>query len=364
MMKIKKNKIFVSMICFSGGIVFCFILLLLDFFYRPDSSGMSFGKRLFVFFVQPWSSGFYIGNSFNTFFLFLLSGLAALFPLITGSINIGGEGQVYTGGLLTAVLLTHIPLSNSFLGLLITCILVILVTGFIGLISGILKESLDLPEILSTYLISLILIYLCDYLIIGPFKSSGNLIATEHIPEIFRFGKIFPPSSLNYSLIFIILIYVFALIFFYVTSKGRQFLIVGKSRPFSELQGFRPENVVKTSLFVSAALYGMVGFFAVTGTYYTCYQGFYSSLGWNGLSTALLGGINIWGLIPAALIFSCLKVGIENTALFGVLNFDTGYLVQGVVLLLLSLGYYKKSEESGQSSEKDKKKKSKFWIWE
>lgn len=355
-MKFYKNKVVNSIVAIGAGFLLCFILLFSSSFLWQDSTGLSFGRRLYIFFIQPLSSLFYTGNFLNTFFMVLITGTAALFPLITGSINIGGEGQVYFGGLLSAIFLNYISIGNSFSGLFSVAVLVILLTGFLGLISGILREHLDIPEILSTYLISSIIIFICDYLIVGPFKDSGNLIATAAVPEQFRFGKIFSPSGFNYSFIIIILIYVFSIIFFYGTSRGRQFLIVGKSHQFSFLQGYRPAKVINYSLFISSSLYGMAGFFAVTGTYYTCHQGFYSSWGWNGLTTALLGGTNIFGLIPASLMFSYLKAGIENSALFGVFSFETGYLVQGIVLLLLSLGGIKNKKtvkDSGRFSIKN-----------
>ena len=48
---------------------------------------------------------YYFGSALNTASLYMVAGCGAAISFKSGELNLGGEGQVYLGGFLTAVLL-------------------------------------------------------------------------------------------------------------------------------------------------------------------------------------------------------------------------------------------------------------------
>ena len=57
-------------------------------------------------------SPYYIGTTLNLFSLLIVASSGAFFALKTKSINLGGEGQVYLGGFVTAIILGNF--ANQF----------------------------------------------------------------------------------------------------------------------------------------------------------------------------------------------------------------------------------------------------------
>jgi len=104
----------------------------------------------------------------------LLTSLGVLVALKAGQFNIGGEGQIYMGGLGSALvglyvkglpLLIHLPL-----GLLV---------GFFfgavwGLIPGYLKAVRGINEVISTLLLNYVAQNFISYLVNGPIDISEN----------------------------------------------------------------------------------------------------------------------------------------------------------------------------------------------
>jgi simple sugar transport system permease protein len=89
---------------------------------------------------------------------------------------------------------------------------------------------------------------------------------------------------------------------------------------------------------LSGLFHGMTGFFAVTGTYYTCHLGFYSGMGWNALAAALIAGGQSFGVFPAALLIGYLTTAAERSLLVGGFSADATGIIQAAVFLFISVG--------------------------
>ena len=90
-------------------------------------------------------------------------------------------------------------------------------------------------------------------------------------------------------------------------------------------------------MLLSGSLHGLCGFFAVTGTHFTCHSGFYSGFGWNALTAALIAGKNPLMLIPSVLVLSFIYTGCEKTVLTGSMNPDMTFIIQAVILLFVTV---------------------------
>ena len=97
--------------------------------------------NFFQFYTIPLSSTYFIGIILDKFSLLLISCVGCFISLTTKNINLGGQGQIYLGGFITAFILSNVPqvkiLTPVFF--IITFILVILIGGIICLISSYLK---------------------------------------------------------------------------------------------------------------------------------------------------------------------------------------------------------------------------------
>lgn len=302
---------------------------------------------LAAFFKTPFSSAWYTGRMLNTASLLLLSALGSLLSLYSGELNLGGEGQVYAGGFITAVFLNAVcpaGLEPNFAARMFTLLAAFLLSAITGalltLIPGLLNLFRKIPILLSTFLLSLAVIPCIDAGIATIVKiSGGNLLSTPPIASAFRFSRLLPPSQLNTSSLIILVLFTAVFILLFRTRTGEIFRICGRAPEFALYSGFHLRTSRMAGLLLSGAFHGITGFFAITGTYFACQNGFYSGMGWNALTVALIAQNAPELLLPASLILSWLFTASDSLTLTGNLAGDLTSIIQAVVLLTITVRF-------------------------
>lgn len=305
-----------------------------------------------AFFKAPFSSAWYTGRMLNTASLLLLAALGSLLSLHAGELNLGGEGQVYAGGFVTAVFLNAVcptspesgfglAVSASTVLLMLAAFMLAALTGaFLTLIPELLSLFKKIPALLSTFLLSSACIPLIDDAIARIVrKAGGNLLSTPQISSAFRFARLLPPSQLNASVFIILAVSAVTFFILYATRSGEIFRICGIAPEFALYSGFHLRSNKAAGLLLSGAFHGMTGFFAVTGTYYACQNGFYSGMGWNALTVALIAQSAPELLLPATLILSWLFTASDSLILTGDIGGGITEIIQAVVLLTITIRF-------------------------
>ncbi len=289
------------------------------------------------FFTGVFSSRFYIGSFLNTAFFLSVAGLGSLIALLNGEYNLGGEGQIYAGGFTAALVTSGLPNAHPAAALAAGFFASAAVSAALALVSAALKHFKGASVLLTSFLISSAAVPLINSLIAGPFRNSGNLLATRFIPESMRLPLLLPPSPLSAAVFCAPALCAAAWYFVFYSAAGRRFCINGISKEFGRYCGYGQTKMLFGALGLSGALHGITGFFAVTGAYYTCHSGFHAGMGWNALTTALAASSNPAYIVPAALALSWVFTGAEKTALLGGFAFNFTALVQGILLFSLSV---------------------------
>jgi simple sugar transport system permease protein len=292
-----------------------------------------------AFFIGPWRSPWFLGNTLDGAALLLTASLGIALAFRGGCFNLGGEGQIYLGGLAaSAVLLGEGGAGGSF-GLLCLAGLAALATGgLMGGLSGLLRRRFGANELITSFLLSATLSPVADYLIAGPLRNpAGNLMATARFAVILR--RILPPSNLSVSCIFALALACLGHVFLYRTVWGYRYKVAGSAPEFALYGGIRSDRRLIPAMGVSGALNGLTGFFAVAGTYGLCHQGFSGGLGWNAIAVALIARNRPLALIPTALALGCLKAGSDSALLSRGLNFETTAFIQAVALILATIRF-------------------------
>lgn len=289
---------------------------------------------------------YYFGSALNLSSLYMVAGCGAALSIKSGEFNLGGEGQIYFGGFISALLLVKLSFLPSPVLLPLVFISAFLCSGFLTTLSAFFKKYRHADFLFTSYIISPAVIPFIDGLISGPFRShTDNLLATPFIAQKFRLSSILKPSPLNPSF-FIAL--AFCLVFFFLiyrTSFGRKLCIYGISPRFAAFAGYRENSLTLTSALVSGGMHGLCGALAVTGTYYTCHLGFYSGMGWNAFSTALIASSNPLLIIPSSLFMGFITTYSNKYALYHNFGFDMSTLLQAFILLVISFLIHKKDDK-------------------
>jgi simple sugar transport system permease protein len=148
--------------------------------------GQLFGKRQF-------------GNTVEYAMVLYLTGLACAIGARVGIFNVGGEGQLYLGAIVSAyigVKLTNLP---PVIVIPAAAVGAMAVGGFYAWIPGVLKVKLKVNEVITTIMMNSIAIFLCAYLSSGPWKTShpNRVSGTDTLAQNLQFDKLIPGSNLT-----------------------------------------------------------------------------------------------------------------------------------------------------------------------
>jgi len=289
------------------------------------------------FFLGTFSSSYYLGLMLNTACILSVSALGVSFALRCGEYNLGGEGQIYFAGFVSAMLLKAFSSMPAWIALPLVLLITGLLTSAIAMVSVILKIKKNANVLLTSFLVSSAIIPVLDSLITGRFRATdGNLLATDFILEKFRLPKILEPSPLNISIFLIPVICVILYWVLYKTPFGRRLTLFGKAPEFALYSGCSYNFYLSASVGFSGFMNGVAGFLCVVGTYYTCHSGFYMGLGWNALTCSMIAFSNPLLILPCSLFLSWLYTSVDRVALINNFGFDANGIIQAVIMFAVS----------------------------
>jgi simple sugar transport system permease protein len=132
-------------------------------------------RTLYFFFAGPFFNIYNFGNMLNASVPLIIGALGIIIAMKAGSLNLGGEGQVYLGAFVSTI--TAIYLSGSASWLPAVFITVIAITagsffsGAAAAFSGFCKAKWKTNELITSFLLSCALIPVINFFVTGPFMD-------------------------------------------------------------------------------------------------------------------------------------------------------------------------------------------------
>jgi simple sugar transport system permease protein len=277
----------------------------------------------------------------------MLVGLGIVIAFRASVINIGAEGQLIVGALLTTFL--GLQLGETLPGWIVIIICVLggtFMGGVWGAIPGYLKARLGVNEILSTIMMNQIAIQVGYYLLRGPMIDPKEVEAGTNIPHSARlprpvdlprftdvakslgfsetaknlgldgfqaeiYGLLAEPTRLHLGLIFAIIMAILVYVFLWRTTIGYRIRAVGLNPHASRYAGVNVPNYIIFSLALSGAFAGLAGAIEIVGLHHRMFEptAVSAGYGFSGIVAALFGKLHPLGLIPASILFGGLLVG-------------------------------------------------------
>lgn len=288
---------------------------------------------LISFFSGPFTNLYTFGNMLNRSAPLMLTSLGAYIALRSNSFNLGGEGQVYLGAVLSSILITIFPNFNIFFIVFLSIIL----PGFMTLLSGLLEIKYKINSLITTYLISMILVKICNYLISGPFiKKGSNILGTSEIPDKYKLLEFLPPSSLSIGLLIALTVVVILSTTIDNTAWGLKFTLSGNNSNHAALMGISSNKYKLAGLGISGALHGLAGVLFVYGNLHSIIVDSYTGLGWNGLSSGLLAGTKPIYVILTSLFYSYLDSGAQYATVVSDVTLELAVIIKSLIFFVIS----------------------------
>ncbi len=277
----------------------------------------------------------------------LLVGLGIVIAFRANVINIGAEGQLIVGALLTTFLALQLgEVLPGYLVITIGLLAGSLMGAIWGAVPGYLKARLGVNEILSTIMMNQIAIQLGYYLLRGPMMDPAELEAGTNIPHSARlpkptdlprftdiaawlgftdsakdlgltglraelYGLLVEPTRLHLGLILAIIMAILVYIFLWRTTIGYRIRAVGLNPSASRYAGINVPRYVILSLGLSGAFAGLAGAIEILGLHHRMFEptAVSAGYGFSGIVAALFGKLHPLGAIPSSILFGGLLVG-------------------------------------------------------
>ncbi len=241
----------------------------------------------------------------------LLCGLAVSVAMIGGVINIGCEGQLHIGAMMSAIFGIFLHRLPAFF-LLPLCVLASMIGGglWAGL-AGYLRNKTKANEVVLTIMLNYIAIYLTDYITTYWIKAEGMVVKTPNVADAAILPRLYPHSRLTFGFL-IALAFVFVIYWMLKkTAFGFEIQAMGKNLAAAETSGINIKKQFLLTMFISGALAGLGGGVEVLGVHKYFISGFSSGYGYDGLSISVLGQNNPFGVLISAILYGALRSGAQ-----------------------------------------------------
>ena len=255
----------------------------------------------------------YLGNTLVRTAPLLMCSLSVLFVYKVGLFNIGAAGQYVAGA--CACLYAGLYLHWHWL----PCMLLAIAAGaLLGVISGLLKSSFNVSEVISGIMLNWIALYTTNMLLTNvkeatsPYTYQLKAEGPQAILPQISLSKLL--SSNQYVTIAIPIAIVCAVVIWVVLSKtlfGYELKATGNNPNAAKYCGMAEKRNIILTLAIGGALAGL-GASLLYQTGYEQWQCTYSSvpsMGFNGIAAAFLGGLSPIGSIFASFFIQHITAG-------------------------------------------------------
>lgn len=297
-----------------------------------DNPGEAFRAFTLGSFVDLYS----LGTMLSLATILMVTGLSSMVAFKAGAFNIGGEGQVYVGGLASALVALHLPMQG-----LVTIVLALLAGAVAGamwiLVPAILRVYYGVTEIVTTLMSTYIATAVTAWLVTEYFKNpTSGARETDVLPADTWLPRLFDQSHANVGLILAVLLVVGFALYYSATRGGVRTKVVGLQPSVAEALGLPQRRILLTALLNSGALAGLAGALAIMGITHAFMDGFSPQFGFLGITVALIGRLSPFGVMLAALLYGSLMNGATSMQSVSDVPFALVFLLQGVLILLVT----------------------------
>ena len=267
----------------------------------------------------------------------LFTGLAVALALHAGVWNIGAEGQLLLGALVTAWIGQYTASLSPFLATPLVS-LAALTAGLLWAgIAALLKRYRHVNEVISTIMLNFIAAQLVSYCVQGPLmEAAGHYPQTDPLPIAARLPLLLPPTRLHLGIPLALGITVVVWMFLYRTKAGFRLRATGANPTAARFAGIAVDHEITRALLFSGALAGLAGGVEVSGITNRVYEKFSPGYGYTAIAVALVGQRSPFGVVLAAVFFGALEAGSGALQRIAGISSVLVSVIQATVVLFLA----------------------------
>lgn len=264
----------------------------------------------------------------------LISTLGLLVAFKSGIWNIGGEGQIVVGAIVTVGTCLFLGLPPP-LAIALSLIGSFLASGIYGAFAAFLKARWDVNEVVVTMMQNFVAFAILQYLINGPWNWGVGLYPrTAMIPPETRLPFIMSPLS---SMFLVALALVAATyILLNRTVLGYEIRAMGANKLAAFTNGIDTERLTMLSMLLSGGICGLAGSGLVMGTFFRAQAGISGNYGFYAIASAFIAGNRALLAPLSSLLIALIYEGTLSLTALGIPHRLSEAIV-GIVFLVVLL---------------------------
>lgn len=251
--------------------------------------------------------------------------------------NVGAEGQILIGGIVTAGLMRVLGASIPTPALLCLMAVVSLAAGAVwGIIPATFKANWNTNETLFTLMMNYVAIQLTSYCVAlweNP-KGSNTVGVINQATQAGWFPKVFDQTyMLNVIIVMGLAIGMF--IYLKYSKQGYEITVVGDSENTARYAGISVKKVTIRTMAISGAICGLAGFVAVAGASHTISTSTAGGRGFTAIIVAWLAKFNTFVMVLISFLLVFLEKGAIQIASQFNLNDFAADVITGIILFFI-----------------------------
>jgi len=294
------------------------------------------GESIYSFICGPFTTLRRVGEITSKFIPLLFTGAAACFIFAANQTNMAIEGGFTLGALGATIVAVYIHVPNSFVHILIACLVGGLFGVFACLIPAFMYVRFNSKPIVS----SLMMNYICMYIAIGlinhsmrdnsaGYNASAKFDATAMLPNIIG------GTTVHAGLIIGLLVIVFSYYYLYRSRRGYEMRMVGMNADFARYAGMPINRILYSSQIIGGFLAGLGGAVEVLGMYNRFQYASNTGLGFDGIMVGIMAANNPQAVPLAAFFYAYVKEGAAILARTSDIPVELVSIIQAIIIMMV-----------------------------
>jgi len=176
-----------------------------------------------------------------------------------------------------------------------------------------------------------------NWAVTDPFNAGGGIPKSPEIASSAKLPNLLTSqaSFMSFGILIAITAAVVMYIILYKTSMGYEVKAVGFNPFAAEYGGINVSKNIIMTMAISGALAGLAGTLEAIGLYHRFYGTLSSGKGFDGISIALIGQNNPFGILAASLLIGALRTGSNQMQFAGVPKHIV-MIIQSIIIFLVA----------------------------
>lgn len=283
-----------------------------------------------------------VGNSIRWITPCIFTGIAATVAFKSGVMNLGIEGQLYTGAFVATVVGLYADLPAWLLP--IACLLSGALAGLLyALIPAVIKLVFRIDEMITTLMLNYVAVWMTEYLtkVVKGISATNNYkaMATPLIQEEAELPRLIARTNASAGFFIAVVLVVVIFAVYRYTRAGYELKQVGANLRFARVGGVRTTRVFLSIFLLSGFIAGLCGAVEILGVYGKFAPRFASNIGWDGIMISMIAKNSPIGVGFVSVLWGALKAGALQMERVTSTNRLTIELIQALFVLFVTVNY-------------------------